>query len=356
MRNSPLVYRPALFAIAFAALILSACGAPNPQGTVSAVPASRVLQPAGALKAELPGSATHHLYVTDTFINAIVRFPVVNGVPAQNADATISGFSQLRGVTIGTDGRLYAIDAGAQTLSIFAPAPDGNSKPLHILHIRHKYGLESAGVDRLQRVWVNWIHVCTTEGFSCGYSDVYSPLERGLHYLKTLNFGGGPGGPIIRSMSFDPSDRLIEELGSQGVSEFDDAFNGGSSYPLFCGAVDDFGDVWGSAHNEIVETDLGGIQPKTPAQIVVIPDYTKGKINNCPTFYTITSATIPLHAPRGIATNGRYVYVADGFHKDLNSGVVFVFDPAVSGKQTPIATLEGPGAGLHSPYGIAFGP
>lgn len=89
--------------------------------------------------------------------------------------------------------------------------------------------------------------------------------------------------------------------------------------------------------------------------MVVIPNYKSNSSTHCPNFTTITSATIPILHPWSIATNGTYIYVTNGFVQQVKSGVVFVFDPARSGKQTPVATLQGAASRLDDPHDIAVG-
>lgn len=331
---------------------LSACGG---SGGGNGVPASG----RGALEQTAlvrDAAAVRHLYVADANQNAILRFVLTDGIPARKPDAVIAGFSSVRGLATDAAGRIYVVDPVAQTLSIFAPAPTGTAKPLRIVPIGHRHGLGTVAVDEAGRVYVDWTRLCTTDGFSCGYSDVYAPLDAGMTYLKTLNFGGGPGGSVIRSLAFNESGTLVEELGSQGPGVYTDAFGGGTAYGLFCGAVNDSGNTWGAAR-ALYETDLGGSQPKTPAQIVVIPDYLAGKFAHCPNFYTITALhTVPLNDPVAIATNGRYIYVTSKFNPQIGSGLVFVFDPAVPGPQTPLAIVSGFSSMVHSPVSLVVAP
>lgn len=326
------------------AMSLNACGAPNPASSAGQIQSLAVRVPASS-----------HLYVTDPGAGALFRFPLDSkGIPAGSPDAALK-FADPRGVTIAPDGKLYVVDTAARTLSIFNPVPGSRSKPIRVLNIGHKYGLDSVGVDADENVWVNYSKVCTSEGFSCGFSDVYSPLEKGLHYLKTLNFGGGAGGSVLRSMSFDPSDRLVEVLGAQGGTVWTDSMSQGGVYPLFCGAEDNSATTWGPG-NSLYEADLGSGQADHPPQIAVVPDYTKGRINNCPTFYTISSSTTPITAPHGIATKGTYIYLANFELGKIGSGSVFVFNPAIQGQQRPIDVLRGANSELDRPWNLAVGP
>lgn len=344
--------------VAGAVFGLSACSGAAPSGGASSgMPQMASGHPVNrAMSASIDAASARHLYVSDIQANAILRFPLKGGIPAQTPDAVFGGFLRLRGIAVGPDGRVYAIDRDARTLSVFNPAPTSSSKPVRVLAIRHNDGVGTVGVDRLGRVYVNYTQVCTTEGFDCGMSDIFSPFAQGLKFLKKIAFGGGPGGAVIRSMSFDLSDTLVEESGSQGPAVYADAFGGGGGvYPLFCGATNDSGNVW-NAGGQLDETDLGGIQPKSPPQVVVVPNYLVGKISNCPTFYTITSATVPLNNPLAIATNGKFIYVSSSFESQVGSGIVFVLDPAVAGSQVPAAVIDGAASKLHSPFALAVGP
>jgi DNA-binding beta-propeller fold protein YncE len=334
----------AVFALCFAAL--TGCGGSSLQQPVSSGQSSE------RARAQTANSVVH-LYVSDAGARAILRFVLRGGVPDATPDAVISGFSRPHGIAIGADGKLYAVDKGAQKVLIFAPSPNSNSKPIRTIAIGQSGGIGTVGVDPAGNTYVAYLKVCTTEGFTCGFTDVYSPYGSGSKYLKTLNFGGNPGGAVIRSMSFDSSGRLVEATGRQGPDVYSDALDGGTPYPIFCGAESDSGNVWGAKTNELIETDLGN--PYAP-QIVVIPDFTTNPDTHCPAFYTITSSTIPLKNPVAIASNGTYVYVTDGTSDTLHSGVVLVFDPTVSGSQKPVAALHGARSKLRFPVGIAIGP
>ncbi len=292
-----------------------------------------------------------HLYVSDRAAREVLRYPLTNGVPSQTPDAVIGGFSNPHGVAIGPDRRVYVVDVGARTLDIFAPAPTTGSKPVRVLAISHKIGLGIVALDPAGKVYVGYSNSCTTDGFVCANTDVYTPFDSGLHFLKTLSFGGGPGGGILRSMAFDPSGAMVEEVGQQGPNVF---VPGSNIYPVFCGAEVDAGNVWGPTKNELFQTDFGG--NGRPPEVVVIPNYMSNSDTHCPTYSTITSATVPITHPWAIATNGKYLYITDGYVKQANSGAVLVFDPARTGNQTPVAALDGAASQLRFPIGIAIGP
>jgi hypothetical protein len=296
------------------------------------------------------------MYVTDNAQHAILRFPLKNGIPAQQPDAVIGGVGDPRGVAVGPEGWLYVTDRSTHKLLIYKPAPGSGAKPTFTLKLVHPLGNEAVTVDPLGNVYTTWIHVCTTEGFYCGYASIFSSLSQGLHYLRTYSFGGGPGGAVLRSLSVDKGQNLVEVLGAQGPTVWAGVPGPNPSpYFIFCGATDTGGAVWGPG-NTLYETDLGGTQPPSPQQIVVVPDYTKGQINNCPTWYSITSATVPLKDPFAIAASGGLIYVTSAFTASQGSALVFVFDPTKPGSQTPVALVSGAASQLRSPQGIAIGP
>jgi hypothetical protein len=329
----------------------------NHTGRIRAVAGAFVASAAVGILSGAPArAASAHMYVTDNAQHAILRFPLQHGIPAQKPDAVIGGVQDPRGVAIGPDGRLYVIDRMVHKLLIYEPAPGSGSKPSHELKIVNKQGNGALTVDPLGYVYSSWAQVCTTEGFYCGYSSIFSPLARGLHFVRTYSFGGGPGGAVLRSIDVNSGGTLAEVLGSQGVTLWSGAPGPqGAVYPLFCGATDAAGAVWGPG-NTLYETDLGGTQPPSPQQVVVVPDYTKGNVNNCPTFYTITSATVPLNNPFAIVASGGLIYVTSAFTASVGSALVFVFDPTKSGSQTPVALVSGGSSLLKSPQGIAIGP
>lgn len=305
--------------------------------------------------AAVQAATVQHMYVSQGPAHQILRFPLNAGIPAQQPDAVIGGASDPRGIAIGPDGRLYVVDRGTKNLLIYEPAPGSTSKPSHVLPIGRQIGLGAIAVDQFGYVYLSWAHRCATEGFLCGYADVRSDLASGLNLVSVYSFGGGPGGSVIQSMSVSSEQKLVDEAGGAGPRIWSNAPKGHAiPYALLCGASIDSGNVWGGPQT-LYETDLGGGQPPSAPQIVIIPDYLKGS-PNCPAFYSITSATVPLQDPFAIATSGGLIYVSGSFNKTIGSALVFVFDPAKAGSQTPLTIVEGPRSQLRSPQGIAVGP
>ena len=300
----------------------------------------------------------HHLYVSDSQAGTILRYPMSGAIPASRPDAAIGGLRDPRGIAIAPDGSLYVVDRGTRQLLIYAPMPGTGARPLRTVPIGHAHGLGDVTVDPNGYVYVAWTAVCTTEGFSCGYATVYSPLARGLRPIRTLAFGGGGGGSataLVTAMAVDPTRNMIVTAGGNTPVIYSNAPQLRTAYYTFCGAVAPAGSAWGGGRT-IFETDLGGIQPKTPAQIVVVPDYTKGNVNNCPSFYTITSATYALRDPLSIAAYGHMIYVTGGYDARAGSALVFVFNPAVAGRQRPVAVIGGAASMLRTPQSLAIGP
>jgi hypothetical protein len=296
--------------------------------------------PSAAQPVEFSSSATGpaHMYVSEGPAHVIVRFPLHNGIPSQRPDAVIRGLADPRGIAIGPDGRLYVVDRGLGELLIYAPAPGNGSKPVLARSIKRAAGVGAVTVDPRGNIYVAWASPCTTEGFYCAYAFAYSPYPSGVHLISTLAFGGGGGGvntAAIRSMAVNPAQVLVEESAGQSLVVYTHAPKVTSFYPIFCGAVNNAGDVWGPAR-ALYETDLGGSQPATKPQIVVVPDYRKGSIDNCPAFYTIVPATVPLKDPFAIVVNAGRIYVTSALNARIGSALVFVFDPAKAGRQTPL--------------------
>jgi hypothetical protein len=117
-----------------------------------------------------------------------------------------------------------------------------------------------------------------------------------------------------------------------------------------------WGAVWGPSR-ELFLTDNGALHtPRQPSQVVVIPNFTRGPIPNCPSAYGITSSTVAIEKPLGIATAYGYVYVTSSYNARLQSALVFVLDPAKAGAQKPVALIAGAASHLTAPYALAIGP
>ena len=328
-----------IVAIALGAIVW--CGGCAPRSAAPLLPAA---------PARIAGvTAVLHLYVTDRG-GAILRYAVdpVTGVPQGTPDATIAGLHDARGIAIGPNGDVYAVDAAQRSVAIFAPAPGSASKPERSLSIGHRRGIGAVAVDADGYAYVAWSAVCTTEGFVCGYADVYSPLAKGLKKIATLSFGGGPGGGVVRSIAATGAQTIAVQLGSQSPEIYSAARSNPSAYMLFCGAENPSGLAWGAAHT-IYETDLGGTQPVTPAQVVVVPNYLHGNINNCPAFRTTYPAGFALHNPKAIAARNGVLYVT-------SAARIFVLRASSTGAQKALAVIGGAASQLHDPRGIAIGP
>ncbi|MDP9110565.1 MAG: hypothetical protein M3M96_02900 [Candidatus Eremiobacteraeota bacterium] len=329
--------------ILLCALALSECSSPV-SGSLPADHMTNALAPQ-----QTRASTSKHLYVSDAGQHAVLRFALHGGTPDQRPDATIGGFSDPRGIAIGPDNRLYAIDAATRKLLIFAPKPGSASKPIASIALNHRAGLNTVTVDPLGYVYVGWEAVCTTEGFFCGYVDVYSPFDKGLHIVNStqLGLGGAVSGAQVRGLAVNDAQLMAEDfdIGPPFVYTHAPFFK--VFYTMFCGGSNDSGVAWGPSR-VLYATDLGG---SSPAQVVVITKIVSG----CPTFYTITSATTPLNRPLAIAAGEGRIYVTSAFDQQLGSALVFVFNPAVAGSQNPLALIAGSASKLLDPRGLAIG-
>jgi hypothetical protein len=322
----------------------------TPAGPVFAAVAAAIVL--SALAGAPAHAKTQHMYVSEGSAHAVLRFPMQGGIPAERPDGIITGLNDPRGVSIGPDHRLYVVDRAARRLAIYAPMPGTGSKPVKVLPIGHPSGLGTVEVDPKGYVYVTWAAVCTTEGFFCGYADVYSSFAKGMHHLVTLSWGGGPPSGFIRSIAVDQSQTLMENTGGQGPTVYYNAPFGNSVFFIFCGAANPAGLAWGQ-NGLLIESDLGSTQASHPPQVVVIPNYLQNP--NCPPSYSITSATVPLNRPYALASSGGLIYVSSAFNSQVGSALVFVFDPTKQGVQTPLAVIGGSASQLHFPWGIAIG-
>jgi len=340
MRNSRLLVLLAVAAWA------AGCGSP-PNGSLPS--ANTVLSVQRALP---PG--TEHLYVSDIPSRSVLRFPLKAGIPQPAPDARITGFSNPRGVAVGPDGRLYVIDQGKTQLDVFNPQPGSTATPIATLQLNHPVGINTIAVDPAGYIYAGWEDVCTTEGFYCGYADVYSPYSQGMKLVNTLQFGGGGGDAHtaqVRGLAVNPFQNLAEDLDVGPPAVWTHAPFPKLTYYMYCGGYNDSGVAWGPG-GILSVTDMGSSNPPDPSQIVVFPKFGVG----CPPFYTITSSTLPLKVPQAIAQHGGLLYVTSQYQQSVGSAQIFVFDPTVQGSQKPLTIVAGPASGLRDPRGVAIGP
>ncbi|MBV8153429.1 MAG: hypothetical protein JO241_03035 [Candidatus Eremiobacteraeota bacterium] len=298
-----------------------------------------------------------HAYVADAATGAVLRFPLQADALAPRPDAILRGLSDPRGVAIGPNGNVYVVERGTQRVVVYPRVPNSASRPIAVLPIPHAAGVGAIAVDASGYAYAGWTQVCTTEGFSCGFATVYSPLPH-VRPIATLSFGGGGGGPSTaepRALPVNVERFLAAAAGGATPVVYDDAPRVGAAYFTFCGAVNTTGVAWGPQRT-LYEADAGGIQPKTASQVVVVPDYRRGKTSNCPNFYTITSSTLPLRAPRGIATFDGLLYVTSAYEPRTGGAAVFSFNPSIAGRQVPREVVTGDASMLRNPQGIAIGP
>jgi len=329
-------------------------------GAVSAVVAF-VASSAGALaNTTVPvrsSGTTLHLYVSEPGMHRILRFPLdPTGLPAMQPDAVITGLAGPSGLAIGPDNRLYVADDVAHRLAIYEPGPGTGSKPSHVLSLPYAFGIGAVGVDGDGFVYAGYDVKCGYLG-PCANADVYSALPSGNEKpIATYRLGGSPPRAFGTALVVN-AQHLLTAL-SSGQPEI---YSGApkrpneTPYPLFCPAIVGWGAAWGPG-NELYLTDIGGHHsPPQPSQVIVIPNFLKGSIPNCPASYAITSATIPLNNPFGMATSGGLLYVTSIYNPSAKSALVFVLDPSKAGAQTPLAIVDGPASLLSAPYALAIG-
>jgi hypothetical protein len=292
-----------------------------------------------------------HLYVSEAKAGVVLRFPVVNGIPAKAPDAHIGGFTP-HGLALDPQGRLYVVDVGTDAVFVYAPKPGTGAKPLRSIPIEHHAGVGTVAVDPQGNVYVSWSVPCGS-GIVCDHATVYRPFRSHFQPYTSMDFYGNFPPATVRSMVINPAQTLIDEEGTWGPTFWAGAPSNNQPYNIFCGASAPSGIAWGPG-NTVYESDLGDPDHPLP-QVVVIPDYTSNQ--NCPAFYTITSATVPISRPFALIASGRYIYVSSAPNARVGSALIFVFDPTKRGSQIPVALLGGKASQLtDQPYALAIGP
>jgi hypothetical protein len=301
-----------------------------------------------------------HLYVSQPSAHEILRFPLNSaGIPAQIPDAVITGLSEPRGLAVGPDHRLFVVDAAARRLDIYDPSPGNGAVPSHVLNLPFTTGgLGAVGVDSYGYVYIGYNFGCG-EGSPCANAAVYSPLPSGNEApFTTYSLGGSPPVAFVTALVINSEHALAEVVAEQTRININ-APNAPNQtpYAVFCPAIITWGGAWGPEKNELYLTNIGSRNsPPGPSQVYVLPNYRNGNVNNCPTSYPITSATVPLDDPFGIAAAGNLIYASSVYNKQLKSALLFVFDSNKAGAQTPLAIVAGPASKLSDPYALAIGP
>lgn len=283
------------------------------------------------------------LYVSDFPSHAILRFPLSNGIPAQKPDRTLTGLTDPRGIAIGPDRRLYVIDRATKSLAVYSI---DSGAPVRTISLERQ-GLGAISVDEAGYVYYGWENVCTTEGFYCGNIEVLTPFNSGLHDVNGILLGGAGGGlqtAHVLGLAVNASHLPATDLAFTQTQVYVNAPFVTSFFPL-CGSIADAGTAWGP-NNALYVTDVNASAP----QIVVTPN----AVSPCPSYYTLTSATAPLINPLQIAAGDGKIYVSSAYTKSAGSASIFVFDPSISGSQTPLAIVQGKASGLRAIGGMAI--
>jgi DNA-binding beta-propeller fold protein YncE len=324
----------------------------------------------GALPVGERLTASKHLYVLDSTARTVLRFPLNAGLPSQQPDAVLTGFSRPLGIAVGpNDGRFYVDDAGAAKLDIYEPAPNGASHPSHILSLAklakrgNGHGLGALAVDQFGFVYIGYMtitcaDVCTTNANIAVFKALPSGTEEPFTHLLF------PPGPFVVQLSVNQQQQLAAswpEAGGPNVAsglprELD---NPSGSYA----AAYHYGVAWDPA-GRLYVTDFGekpgdASTPPVRPQVDVVPNWQDCPYNvfgkGCSAEYAIYSTTERLDQPRGVAYDGGHLYVSSALDKSVGSARVFVFDPT-KGAQIPETILGGPSSRLTSAYDIAVGP
>jgi hypothetical protein len=329
-----------------------------------------VLAGSAAADARTHATASRHLYVLDTVARAVLRYPLTAGIPAQAPDAVLTGFSRPFGMVVGpNDGRLYVVDEGKAELDIYDPAPSGGSHPTYVLSLEklarlgRGHGLGAVAVDQSGLVYIGYSVVSCSDVCSSGaFVAVYTPLPSGKQApFRHLNFSAAT---FLAQMSLNARQEMAAswpEVGGPFVAtglpkrlaDFSQSFSTAYHFAV----------AWDPA-NRLYVSDFGeqgsdAASPPVPVQVEVVPNwrdcpytvYGKG----CSGEYAISSTTVPLNQPHGVAYDSGLLYVTSAMNVKLGSALVFVFDPT-QGAQTPKAILGGRSTQLESAHAVAVGP
>ncbi len=304
-----------------------------------------------------PAGSGLHLYASEPALHRVLRFPLDSaGRPAGQPDAIIDGLSEPRGLAIGPDRRLYVIDAAARALAVYEPSPATGARPSYVLPLPKFSGEGAIGVDAAGFIYISYSVGCS--GYSCGHVNVYRPITSGNDHPIARYFLGAtePIRLVTALVVNDARDLATLSAGSPAIYADAPKQSQQVPYPLFCPSISGWGAAWGPGRELIVSAIGSFHHAGAPSQIVVIPDYAKGSIPNCPASYAITSSTVPLNDPYGLAYNGGLVYATSIYSQTVKSALIFVFDPTVAGAQKPLAIVGGPASLLRAPYALAVGP
>jgi hypothetical protein len=273
-----------------------------------------------------------HLYVADAaFGNSghVLEFPVSSGVPASAPDVVLT-MPYPRGVAVGADGTLYALDENG--VDEFAAGTPTGGTPIRTLEL--PFIAEGIAVD------VNgYLYAMSFGSFAAVL--VYAPLAQGAAQPVQVIYLPNNGDHQQERMKVARSGTLFTTDG-EAVFVIATPISKPTVLREFC--VEQRGGIAEAKDGYTLVAARRGIAVFDRAA-TGCPLRPRGVIR--------VSGTSPLSYPSGLVLEQSIVYTSD-ISKSVGPRILAI--PARVGVQTPIAVISGSQTQLVAPNDIAFGP
>jgi hypothetical protein len=334
----------------------SSWGAPNVAGfqpssayygrswTGARQPAEPIADPLGWVAPSMePAVSYGHLYVSAATSRAVYRFPLVNGLPSQPPDATITGFSSPLGIATNASGTLFVVDGDAHAVKVFAN--DQQGQPHLARSLSTSFYPDEITVTR------NGYMIVAGNNTEL---DIYRETAKGSEPpIATMKPAGGG---VIYALASDPNNVVyITNPSSGAIQAFANLAPPPGSGTLTLPPTRSIYSISGDAftygltvHNSQIYARLLTHGPAPGAQYAIYPSNGNGFIP--PTRVIATTACRPPYygIAYGVLINNDLLYQAC---QTPRTGV-FVYNSDAK-RAVPIASVTGP---FISPDYLAFAP